>query len=106
MKIGLGAAHADFELKENVKEHLIAGGLGVNDCGTRSTDSVDYPDFAQVVGDHVVAGNADAGILVCGSGIGMAIAANKIPGIRAANAHSEIDAQLSREHNNANVLAL
>ena len=106
MKIALGADHAGFELKEKVKEHLIAEGLAVNDCGTRSTDSVDYPDFAQVVGDHVVAGNADAGILVCGSGIGMAMAANKIPGIRAANAHSEIDAQLSREHNNANVLTL
>ncbi len=106
MKIALGADHAGFELKEKIKEHLSSQGFAVQDHGTRSTDSVDYPDFAQAASDTVVMGNADLGILVCGSGIGMAMAANKIPGIRAANVHTEAEAQLSREHNNANVLAL
>jgi ribose 5-phosphate isomerase B len=106
MKIALGADHAGLELKEKIKQHLFIQGLDVNDRGTHSAESVDYPDFARAVGEDVSAGKADFGILVCGAGIGMAIAANKIPGIRAANIHNEIEAQLSREHNNANVLAL
>jgi ribose 5-phosphate isomerase B len=106
MKIALGADHAGFELKEKIKQHLLAQGCELNDRGTHSAESVDYPDFALAVGEEVSAGKADWGILVCGAGIGMAIAANKVPGIRAANIHNEIEAQLSREHNNANVLAL
>jgi len=106
MKIALGADHAGFELKEKVKQHLESNGFEVQDEGTRSTDSVDYPDFARAVGEDVVARRADRGILVCGSGIGMAIAANKVPGIRAANVSSENEAQLSRQHNDANVLAI
>ena len=106
MKIALGADHAGFELKEKIKQHLITQGFDLNDRGTDSSESVDYPDFARSVGEEVAAGKADWGILVCGAGIGMAIAANKVPGIRAANIHNEIEAQLSREHNNANVLAL
>jgi ribose 5-phosphate isomerase B len=106
MKIALGADHAGFELKETIKQHLQHRGIELDDRGTNSPDSVDYPDFAQLVGEQVASGKADVGILVCGAGIGMSIAANKVPGIRAANAHSEVEAQLSREHNNANVLAL
>jgi ribose 5-phosphate isomerase B len=106
MKIALGADHAGFELKEKIKQHLVTQGFEVNDRGTHSSESVDYPDFARMVGEDVSASKANWGILVCGAGIGMAIAANKVPGIRAANIHSEIEAQLSREHNNANVLAL
>jgi ribose 5-phosphate isomerase B len=106
MKIALGADHAGFELKEKIKQHLTQKGITVDDRGTNSPESVDYPDYARLVGEQVAGKWADWGILVCGAGIGMSIAANKIPGIRAANAHSEIEAQLSREHNNANVLAL
>jgi len=106
MKIALGADHAGFELKEKIKQHLVDRGIAVDDRGTHSTESVDYPDFAQAVGEEVAQKYADWGILVCGSGIGMSMAANKVPGIRAANVTSEVEAQLSREHNDANVLAV
>jgi ribose 5-phosphate isomerase B len=106
MKIALGADHAGFELKEKIKQHLLQKGIPVDDLGTHSTESVDYPDFARQVGEAVVGGRADWGILVCGTGIGMAMAANKVPGVRAANVHNEVEAHLSREHNNANVLTL
>jgi ribose 5-phosphate isomerase B len=106
MKIALGADHAGFELKEIIRQHLANRGFELDDRGTNSQASVDYPDFARLVGEQVASGKADLGILVCGAGIGMSIAANKVPGIRAANAHSEVEAQLSREHNDANVLTL
>jgi ribose 5-phosphate isomerase B len=106
MKIALGADHAGFDLKEKIKQHLLGRRIGVEDLGTHSGDSVDYPDYARAVGEEVVEKRSDFGILVCGTGIGMCIAANKIPGIRAANVHTEMEAQLAREHNNANVLAL
>lgn len=106
MKISLGADHAGFELKNQIKQHLERKGLEVRDEGTNSDDSVDYPDFARLVAHDVAGKRADLGILVCGSGIGMAISANKVPGIRAANVSSEYEAQMSREHNDANVLAL
>ena len=106
MKIALGCDHAGFELKDKLKQHLADAGISVDDLGTNSTASVDYPDYALLVGKEVVSHKADYGILVCGSGIGMSIAANKIDGIRAVNAHNEVEAQLSREHNDANVLAL
>ncbi|HZR29152.1 MAG TPA: ribose 5-phosphate isomerase B [Terriglobales bacterium] len=106
MKISLGADHAGFELKEKIKKLLVQQGLEVSDQGTLSSESVDYPDYARKVGEQVANRNADLGILVCGSGIGMAIAANKVHGVRAANVSSEYEAQLSREHNDANVLAL
>jgi ribose 5-phosphate isomerase B len=106
MRIALGADHAGFELKEKIRQHLVDNGVQVDDRGTHSTDSVDYPDFAFSVAEEVAAKKADLGILVCGAGIGMSIAANKVAGIRAANVHNEVEAQLSREHNNANVLAL
>jgi len=106
MKIALGADHAGFELKNRIKLHLQQKGIETQDEGTNSPDSVDYPDFAMLVGHDVAQHRADLGILVCGSGIGMAIAANKVEGIRAANVSSEYEAQMSREHNNANVLTL
>lgn len=106
MRIALGADHAGYELKEKLKPYLQARGDAVDDCGTASTASCDYPDFAHAVATRVASGSAKYGILVCGSGIGMAIAANKTPGIRAANVDSEYEAQLSREHNDANVLTL
>lgn len=106
MKIALGADHAGYELKDKIKQHLSSRGVKVQDEGTASSTSVDYPDFARKVGEAVASKRADLGILVCGSGIGMAITANKVPGVRAANVTTEMEAQLSREHNNANVLAL
>ncbi len=106
MKIALGADHAGFELKNHIKQHLEQKGIEVRDEGTNSGDSVDYPDYARLVAHDVAEKRADMGILVCGSGIGMAISANKVPGIRAANVSSEYEAQMSREHNAANVLAL
>ena len=106
MKIALGADHAGYQLKEKIKQHLQEQKIETQDEGTASADSVDYPDFARRVAHDVIQRRADLGILVCGSGIGMAISANKVPGVRAANVSSEYEAQMSREHNNANVLAL
>jgi ribose 5-phosphate isomerase B len=106
MKIAIGADHAGFDEKEKVKAMLDKIGVEYNDMGTDSDASVDYPDFARKVGEAVADGEYDRGILVCGSGTGMAIAANKVPGIRAAVAWNEEIAKLSRQHNNANVLSL
>ncbi len=106
VKIALAADHAGFALKEKIRLHLAERGLGVEDLGTDSSEPVDYPDFARLVSGEVAAERVNCGILVCGTGIGMSIAANKMPGIRAANAHTEVEAQLSREHNDANVLTL
>lgn len=106
MKIALGADHAGFELKDRIMQHLQQKGIETQDRGTNSPESVDYPDFARLVGHMVSRQQVELGILVCGSGIGMAIAANKVEGIRAAHVSSEYEAQMSREHNDANVLAL
>ncbi|HVP41865.1 MAG TPA: ribose 5-phosphate isomerase B [Terriglobales bacterium] len=106
MRIAIGADHAGFELKEKIKQRLAQQGIEVRDQGTVSIESVDYPDFARKVGEEVAAKQVDFGVLVCGSGIGMAIAANKVPGVRAANVTTEYEAQVSREHNDANVLAV
>lgn len=106
MRIALGADHAGYELKDKIREHLKLRGIDVRDEGTNSGESADYPDFARLVAYDVKQGRADLGILVCGSGIGMSMAANKVPGIRAATVSTEHEAQVSREHNNANVLAL
>jgi ribose 5-phosphate isomerase B len=106
MRIAIGADHAGFGLKEEIRKTLVELGLTVEDFGTKSSDSVDYPDFAEKVARLVAAGEFDRGILVCGTGIGMAIAANKIPGIRAATVTDVEMARLSREHNDANVLAV
>ncbi|HEY2913446.1 MAG TPA: ribose 5-phosphate isomerase B [Candidatus Angelobacter sp.] len=106
MRIALGADHAGYQLKDQIKQHLEQQGISVQDEGTSSAESVDYPDYACAVAHDVSEHRADLGILVCGSGIGMAITANKVDGIRAANVSTEYEAQMSREHNNANVLAL
>src|SRR3954468_20972466 len=106
MRIALGADHAGYQLKDQIKQHLEQQGISVRDEGTSSPESVDYPDYARAVAHDVSVQRADLGILVCGSGIGMAISANKVDGIRAANVSTEYEAQMSREHNNANVLAL
>src|SRR3982751_6456845 len=105
-KIALGADHAGFDEKEKIKKTLDDLGVEYTDMGTVSADSVDYPDFAKNVAEAVSQGEADQGLLVCGSGTGMAIAANKVHGIRAAVAWNEEIARLARQHNNANVLSL
>jgi len=104
--VALGADHAGFPLKEDLKAWLIAEGYDVVDFGTQSADSVDYPDYAAAVGSAVTAGKADRGVLVCGTGIGMAMVANKVPGVRAAACSDAYTARMSREHNDANILGL
>ena len=106
MRIALGADHAGFDLKQSIKQYLTTKGIAVDDKGTASTESVDYPDFAKKVGEAVVEKRADFGILVCGTGIGMSMAANKVQGVRAAHVSSELEAQMAREHNDANVLTV
>lgn len=106
MKIALAADHAGFDEKEKIKSTLDELGVEYTDMGTNSAESVDYPDYARKVGEAVAHGEFDQGLLVCGSGTGMAIAANKVKGIRAAVAWSEDIARLARQHNNANVLSL
>ena len=106
MKIAIAADHAGYEEKEKLKSTLDEMGVEYEDFGTTSTESVDYPDYAKKVGEAVASGEVEQGLLVCGSGTGMAIAANKVPGVRAAVAWNEEIAALAREHNNANVLSL
>ena len=106
MKIALASDHAGYAEKERLKPLLADLGLEVEDLGTVSEESVDYPDYARRVAERVARGLAEQGVLVCGSGTGMAIAANKVPGVRAAVAWSEETAQLARRHNDANVLAV
>ena len=106
MRVALAADHAGVELKEVLKRLLDELGVDYRDFGANTTDSVDYPDFAADVARAVASGAYDRGVLVCGSGIGMAIVANKIPGIRAASVNDAPSARLSREHNDANVLTL
>lgn len=106
MKIAIGADHAGFEEKEAIKPTLDALGIEFVDVGTISADSVDYPDYARKVAEAVAKGEVDQGLLMCGSGTGMAISANKVKGVRAAVAWNEDIARLARQHNNANVLAL
>ncbi|MDU1910212.1 ribose 5-phosphate isomerase B [Fusobacterium sp.] len=106
MKIALGADHGGFELKEKIKTHLIKNGYEVLDLGTNSSDSVDYPEFGHAVGYTVAEKKAEFGIVICGTGIGISIAANKVTGIRAALCTNTTMARLTREHNNANILAL
>ena len=105
MRVAIGADHAGFELKDIIKQTLDELRVAYKDFGTESDDSVDYPDYAARVGRVVAAGEFDRGILVCGTGIGMALAANKITGIRAAPVVDLESARLAREHNNANVIA-
>jgi ribose 5-phosphate isomerase B len=105
-RIAIGSDHAGFSVKEAIRKFLETAGYAVDDQGTWSEESVDYPDYGKAVGERVVSRQADLGIAVCGTGIGISIAANKVPGVRAAVAHDVMTARLAREHNDANVLAL
>ena len=104
--IAVGCDHAGYELKNELIRHLKDRGYEVTDLGTYSADSCDYPDYAKKVCEEVVSGRAEKGLLVCGTGIGMSMAANKVRGIRAAVLTDEFSAQATREHNDANVLCL
>jgi ribose 5-phosphate isomerase B len=105
--IAIGSDHAGFDLKAKLAAELKSTGYEVIDLGTTdATTSVDYPDFGRAVAEAVAAGKADAGVVVCGTGIGISIAANRVPGVRAALCHDQTSARLCREHNDANVLAL
>lgn len=106
MRIAIGADHGGFELKEIIREHLLKKGLEVQDFGAFSSDAVDYPDVAFKVCEGVKEEKETLGILVCGTGIGMSIAANKVKGIRCALCHDVFSAKMTRGHNDANVLAL
>lgn len=105
-RIAIGADHGGFVMKENLKKYLQEKGYPVDDCGTHSTDSVDYPDFAYAVALKVSEGKAWCGIIIDGAGIGSCMAANKVPGVRAAMCYDHATAVNSREHNAANVLTL
>jgi len=106
MRLSIGTDHAGFAFKEGLKAWLQAQGHAVQDEGAHSLERCDYPDFAQAVAERVAGGGADKGILICGTGIGMSIAANKVKGIRAALVHDLYTARMSREHNDANILVL
>lgn len=105
MKIALGCDHGGYELKEQVKKHLETKGYEILDLGCNSNDSVDYPIYGKAVGEAVVSEKANFGIVICGTGIGISIAANKVKGVRAGLCMNTTMARLTREHNNANVLA-
>lgn len=104
--IVIGSDHGGVILKEAIKEYLVQRGLAVDDLGTSDQTSVDYPDFGERVSRQVSIGSAELGILVCGTGIGMSIVANKFPGVRAALINDEFTARMAKEHNNANIIVL
>ena len=104
--IFLASDHGGLELKDAIGKDLVTRGIEFKDLGTMTGDSVDYPDYAEKVARAIVGGEADQGILICGTGIGMSIVANKFPGVRAALANDEFSARMSKEHNNANILVL
>ena len=106
MRIAIGADHAGYGLKEHLATSMAAAGHAVTDLGTHSEESVDYPDYAAAVADAVVSGRTERGIIVCGSGAGASIAANKVRGIRCALAHDTYTARQSVEHDDANVIAV
>ncbi|OGW34343.1 MAG: ribose 5-phosphate isomerase B [Nitrospirae bacterium GWD2_57_9] len=107
MKLAIGCDHGGFELKEEVVKFLKAmGNIQVEDCGVAGKDSVDYPDYGRKVSEAVARGEAERGILICGTGIGMSIVANRYPQVRAALCHDHFTAQMSREHNDANILVM
>lgn len=106
MTIGLGADHAGYHLKNIVRSYLQQQGITVRDFGTHTDSPCDYPDFAVMVANAVAQGECDLGILICGTGVGMSISANKVRGIRAAHAQDPVTARLARQHNDANVLCM
>jgi ribose 5-phosphate isomerase B len=106
MRIAVGSDHAGFHLKEHVATALAAAGHEIVDVGTSSPDSVDYPVYAKDAAEKVARGEADRAVIACGSGVGVAIVANKVAGIRAVNAHDVHEVEMSRRHNDANVVTL
>lgn len=106
MRLAIGSDHGGFTLKESIKKHLLERGIEVEDFGIFSEESVDYPDYALRVSEAVADGRFDGGILCCGTGIGMSIAANKVKGIRAAHVTDCFSARYAKEHNNANIICL
>lgn len=106
MKIGLASDHGGYELKEHIREHLEKKGIEYIDYGTNSEESVDYPDYGRKAGEAIMSGEVDRAIVVCGTGIGISLAANKVKGVRCALCGDSYSARMSREHNNANALAL
>lgn len=106
MIIAMGSDHAGYNLKEEIKAYLLEKGHTVKDCGTDSTESCDYPVFGRAAAEVVREEEAERAIVICGSGIGISIAANKVPGIRCALSSEPLSAELSRRHNNANALAM
>lgn len=106
MKIAMGCDHGGYALKESVKRHLTEQGHEVVDCGTYGLESVDYPEFSRKAAKAVAAGECEKGIVICTTGIGVSIVANKVPGIRCALCHDVTTARLTREHNDANMLSI
>lgn len=106
MKIGIGSDHAGFELKVKLKEHLEAKGYEVVDYGTHSLDSVDYPDYGKAVANAILAEEVEKGVLICGTGVGISISANKVKGIRACVCSEPYSAKMSVRHNNAQIIAV
>jgi ribose 5-phosphate isomerase B len=106
MRIAVGSDHAGFHLKEHVKATLVEAGHEVLDVGTATADSVDYPAYAREAAELVASGGAEVGVIACGSGVGVSIVANKVGGVRAVNAHDPAEAEMSRRHNDANVVTL
>ena len=106
MTIAIGSDHAGFELKQKVVEYFDLNNIAYTDYGTHNADRVDYPDFGVLIGKKVLGGDHEKGIIICGSGIGISISANKVKGARAALCTSEYMVEMARKHNNANILAL
>jgi ribose 5-phosphate isomerase B len=106
IRIAIGADHGGFDLKEKARQYLAGKGFEVEDLGTHSTESVDYPDYARKVAEQVAAKHADFGVVICGTGLGVAMTANKVRGIRAAPCNDTLSARFARSHNNANVLTM
>lgn len=106
MKIAIAADHGGLNLKNKIKEYLKANGYGISDFGTDSAESCDYPDFALPAAEAVASGECDRGIIICSTGIGVSIVANKVPGVRCAHCHDSYCAEFTRRHNDANVLAM
>ena len=106
MNLAIGTDHRGYELKEKLKKYFEDNNYNVKDFGTNSTESVDYPDYGKAVGESVAKKESDFGIAICGSGIGICIAADKVKGVRAVNANTEQLAEMARKHNNANVICI
>jgi ribose 5-phosphate isomerase B len=106
MKVALGSDHGGFELKEGIKKHLNRKGIEFVDYGTFNNESVDYPDYGRITAEAIMKGECDRGIVVCGTGIGISLAANKVKGIRCALVSEEYSARMAKAHNNANMIAM